>query len=280
MSGFPVRASLSTAHIRPRPASIDVFLHGSLISVHRPKGKIQQTGGGIRGNVADFSRGSRRRMLRKMAMTDKRIKPIFITLTFPDKWPGSPKEWKRMLKIFIQRFRRQYTDSGGVWKLEPQARGAPHYHMLVWMSEIEIESVIRWVSDNWYQVVGSNDLRHWKWHMGLLGRGNKACVGPVTSEHGVMGYAGKYIAKLADDYELDPAIRAAWSAAGRWWGVWGEKNIPWAEVVNIQVSDPVINDLFRYARRYAHMRGRSSWQSLTIFVNDPGQWMKCAYLSG
>lgn len=275
-TGDAFSATLSTAHIRPR-ASFEAYLKGALISVHRPKLKNGQIGGGKRGIVGDFSRGSRRRMLRKMAMTERRCKPAFMTLTFPQDWPGSPREWKRLLKIFIQRLERAYPECGGVWKLEPQKRGAPHFHMLVWDGFMDMRRFNRWVADNWYQIVGSGDRNHWLWHMGLLGQGNKPCVGSIKSERGVMGYAGKYVAKVADDYDLDPALRAAWSAAGRWWGVWGADNIPWAEVVTIGPSDPQINSLFRYMRRYAHLKGRSSWQSLTIFVDDPGQWLRCVY---
>lgn len=57
--------------------------------------------------------------------------PNFVTLTYPAKFPTVSRA-KRDLKVFQQRLIRRFPGSGGIWKLEPQERGAPHYHLLIW----------------------------------------------------------------------------------------------------------------------------------------------------
>jgi len=79
------------------------------------------------------------------------------------------------LKIFLQRFKRAYPDASAIWKLEPQKRGAPHYHMLVWgveMSEFSYSSngtglpFASWVPTIWHQIAGHGDKRHFEFHAG------------------------------------------------------------------------------------------------------------------
>jgi hypothetical protein len=256
---------LSKAHSRPEgDGKAEFWLGGGLITVSKPKvGEAVQLGGGRRGKITEFSRASRRRMLYMMAKTDKRKKPVFITLTYPDDYPGSPKEWKRDLKIFLQRFRRHFNQTGGVWKLEPQKRGAPHYHMIAWIPYNEMKKTIKWVADNWYEVVGSGDINHWKWHMGLLGKGNVPCVGSIKSERGVMGYAGKYVGKMTEDYDLAPELVKAWGEAGKWWGIFGDVFIPWGELITAAVDFKEAAVLMRYMRRAAHFRSRQ-YQTLNL----------------
>jgi len=53
--------------------------------------------------------------------------------------------------------KRAHPEAAAIWKLEPQQRGAPHYHLLLFGIEFIPHQVIaRW----WYEVVGSGDKRH------------------------------------------------------------------------------------------------------------------------
>ena len=248
---------LSYAHIRPQGGGkVECWLGGGLITVKKPKvGEDEQQGGGRRGKVHGFSRAAQTRMKRKMAQTRIKCKPLFVTLTYPDDFPGSPRQWKRDLKVFFQRLLRAFPEVGDIWKLEPQKRGAPHYHMLVWLpyGYAEIHKFTKWVADNWYEIVGSGDINHWKWHMGLLGNGNLPCVGTINSPRGAMAYAGKYMGKLTEEGDLEPELLKAWGEAGRWWGVIGKKNIPWADLVEVEVSfqeAAILMRLIRRASRY------------------------------
>ncbi len=142
---------LSTTHIRPQLLSAirqvnrdnlwqaTVYKGGSLIEVHSPSIRPSR-GGGKRGTVKRFSDESRRRLLRALSRTQRDQLPWFITLTYPDGFPGDPRRWKADLKAWFKRLARQFPDAAGFWKLElkPRLSGtnvgqvAPHFHLLLW----------------------------------------------------------------------------------------------------------------------------------------------------
>ena len=80
----------------------------------------------------------------------------------------------------------------GIWKLEPQERGAPHYHCLIW--GVDEEDLFDFVAYTWYEIAGNNDRNHLKFHLGLLPN-SKPCVSKVRSWRGVWAYASKYLGK-------------------------------------------------------------------------------------
>ncbi len=208
---------LSTTHISPRGNkatdkwAVEVSVGGTLLSVKGRKALGKAPGGGIRGEVSGFSRGSRRRLMRKIASIDRerqRDIPIFGTLTYPSVWPDDPSRWKRDLDTWGKRLMRRYPKAYVIWKLEPQQRGAPHFHLVIfgvpWMDK-------DWLSQSWYDVVASGDEKH-------LRAGTR--IENIRSWRGVMSYASKYTAKVID--ELPPG----WESVGRMWGIIGRKNMP------------------------------------------------------
>lgn len=244
---------LSYAHNRPQASGlITLWDGGSLLKVQKP-GKKQAVGGGKRGKITGFSRPSRRRVLYMMAKTVIEKRPWMITLTYPSEYV-SPRQSKRHLKIFLQRFQRRFPGSGGIWKLEPQQRGAPHYHLLVW-TKASFLDLRAFCAHAWYYIVGTGDEKHLK-------AGTR--VEKIRSPRGVMAYAGKYVAKTTEKMELEPEIIAMWDDAGRWWGVFGRENIPWAGEVTARLDYAQVTGLIRLMRRYARIRARQ-YQSLTIF---------------
>jgi hypothetical protein len=166
---------------------------------------------------------------------------------------------------------RKYPNVAGVWKLEPQKRGAPHFHLLVWgmldvnyhlayfdgttgLVPAEIARLVRvqeireWVSQAWYEVVGSGDEKH-------LRAGTR--VEDVRSLNGVSAYLKKYLGK-----EVPPE----WENAGRWWGIFQRENMPYGELVVLAVRADKVQEIIRYMRRFAHIRSRA-YKSLTITCN-------------
>jgi hypothetical protein len=132
---------------------------------------------------------------------------LFLTLTYPANYPGSWSTWKRQLDTWLKRLRRRYPAAAGVWKLEPQKRGAPHFHLLVIGTPFVAKS---WLSESWYAAVGSNDPKH------LVAGTN---VQLAHSHRGVLAYAAKYTAKA----QLLPA---SWQGGvGRWWGVFNRAGL-------------------------------------------------------
>jgi len=187
-------------------ASVHYFENAELIKL-KVNGS-PAVGGGIRGKVKAFSAASRRRMLEDLQSIDRSVVelPIFVTLTYPGIYPADACEWKRHLKVFMKRLRRRYPGGWGHWKLEPQKRGAPHFHLLLF----GVKRISKnWLSRAWFEVVGSKDHRH-------LNAGTR--VESVRSWRGVICYASKYLGKSID------WLPKHWrDGVGRWWGKFNMK---------------------------------------------------------
>lgn len=197
--------SVSSVHISSpqKPGTIRIAVGGSNVRLcGDPMEGV--TFGGERGVVRGFSKASRRRMLQFLQSVDREKcgMPLFVTLTYRGEWPGDPRRWKRDLTAWLARLKRRDPAVWAVWRLEPQRRGAPHYHLLVfgtgWLDK-------EWLSRTWFEVVGSRDERH-------LRAGTQVQL--VQSWRRVIGYAAKYLAK-----EVDELPAAWWQGVGRWWGV-------------------------------------------------------------
>lgn len=267
------RSTLSTAHIRPQ---IQYYAGASLFKVSRG-GECEQVGGGRRGVINGFSLQSRLRLMRVIAKVKRdRALPVFVTLTFPDIFP-EPEEAKKCLWAFIKRLRRAFPRVGLIWKLEPQERGAPHFHLLVW--GVFFQQLQNFTPEAWYEVAGGGDPWHLAWHKGLCGNGNVHCVQRVRSFEGVWSYAAKYLGKTFE--------KAGWDKkwTGRYWGVVGPQNIPFGELCELDITAPNAYTLMRYQRRFINRvrpgekkkRARkSNSRSLTIFC-DASQWAERLY---
>lgn len=210
--------------------------------------------GGLRGRIRDFSKASRRNLLRTTARVQRGVLPLFLTLTYPGSFSSSPHQWKRDLSTWVKRLHRRYPDAGLIWRLEPQKRLAPHYHLLIWGISEHLRSFRAWVSESWYEVVGSEDIRH-------LQAGTR--VEHIRSGRGVMFYAGKYLAKLPERVSPDGPD---WSAGvGRWWGVRYPENIPWSNPTSVFLDAEVAHKLMDALLAYAGLPD-GSWRSVTVFA--------------
>lgn len=182
---------------------------GSLLKL-KAAGRDGQTSiGGPRGKIVEFSAAARRRLLDFLGEINQlragRL-PLFLTLTYPAKWPESPEAWKAHLDAWLKRLARRHPSAAAIWRLEFQERGAPHFHLLVWGVRWMDR---KWLSRSWFQVVRSGDERHHK-------AGTR--VENIKSWKGVMWYAAKYISKKS----LGPCPEMA----GRFWGVHNRKALP------------------------------------------------------
>lgn len=240
------------------------WVGGSKVKVSRNFGA--ETGkqvGGKRGKITRFSFGSRRRFMRKMAEVDRKVLPLFGTLTFPDEfhpWIDKPEEWKRILKRFISRFRRKYPEGAFFWRLELERRKSglyvgeifPHFHLLVY--GVSYAEYLSWVSDAWWKSCGKLSEAH---------RRAGTQVKQVDNAKHLFSYVSKYMAK-AGDYDLD---------IGRVWGVVQDENVPWVKAILCQLTEREAVQLMRYLRRYAHIKGRD-YKSLTVLLDAEQWWLK------
>lgn len=191
-----------------------------------------------RGEITGFSHASRRRLIRELQSIDRtRAAPVraFVTLTYPRFFPACSREWKRHLDMFRKRLLREFDVQVAYAKLEPQKRGAPHWHLMIFLDR---EIPIGWLSVAWWECVGSGDRDH------LVAGTN---VQRMQSWNGVSSYTSKYVAKTINGAELP----SYWSGI-KWWTRWGDPPITIDET---DVPKHVFIQLRRLMSRYGRSKG-------------------------
>lgn len=259
--GAVTGALLSTSHIGRKQGAFIEWHEGASLLKTCKGGETEKVGGGQRQAIKGFSNNSRRRLLRLIGSIrlDAPL-PLFVTLTYPELFPTA-HEAKRHLKMFHQRLNYYYPSIGLIWKQEPQQRGAPHFHSLLYGATAQ--DLYDFVPTAWSQIAGGGDEKHIAWHYGLLGRGNKHCVEPVRHWRGVWNYAAKYLGKT---FEVP-----GWENVGRYWGTCKRENIPFGELKQQEVHYKKVVDVQRLQRRFSGLK--KATRSVTIFC-DANQWIE------
>lgn len=225
----------------------------------------EQIGGGKKSQIRGYSPNSRRGLMYTIAGVSRTAAlPCFVTLTYHNidgNFP-SPKQSKRDLKIFLQRLVYAFPDVSGIWKLEPQKSGSPHYHLLVW--GVDVEELKKFVPYAWQDIAGKDDQLHLLFHLGVL-HDSRHCVSLVHSFRGVWSYASKYLGKT---FEV-----AGWDEkwTGRFWGFVQKDKIPFGVECNMEVTSSRAFHIMRYQRRFS--KRRVSNKGFTLFC-DASQWVK------
>lgn len=195
-----------------------VFADCTTIKV--PHMVVPSSNGGIRGKVVGFSPASRLRMKKRLAKLNlEGTYDFFVTLTYPEKYVTDMELSKRDLDVFRKAFAREFeTFIGGIWRLEYQQRGAPHYHMLL-ISEkpVSRKKIIDFIAKRWPDIVRTSYLKsggnaeeyqeHYEKH-----KKSGHNVQFMKSREMVTNYISKYISKV--DETVLP------EGTGRMWGQW------------------------------------------------------------
>lgn len=218
----PPASYLSSSHISPLEPEGDVDRDlpsvtwaegGRFVKVRVPG--VAPESRGRRDEVKRFSSASRRRLLSLVNSINQDVcQPmefLFVTLTYGESYPAV-RATKRHLDTFLKRLERAWGHHWLLWKLEPQRRGAPHYHLLIYWPSIDAHSylvLLEWVAQAWFEIAGEGDANHKLVHQGC--KGNRPCVEVVQSWRAVAAYVGKYLGKLSFGDE-------EWIHQGRYWG--------------------------------------------------------------
>jgi len=163
-----------------------------------------------------------------MSRSPRRFWAVFVTLTYAgiDDW--SPKHISQYLTACRNYLRRRGVQFRYVWTCELQKRGAPHYHVIVWLP--------------YGQKIPKPDASGWWPH----GRSNiKKAEKPV-------GYIAKYASKGGTyEHEMPRGIRIhgtggldrRGAAERRWWlfPKWVRKHFPNIEDLGRAVGGGVVN---------------------------------------
>lgn len=269
---------LSLSHIVTQPSgtvpddSVHVWAGGALLQVEHHTGRAH-TGGGRRGKITGFSKASRLRLLETVCKVRKDANCLFLTLTIPDDCPNDGRSLNTYFRRFRMRVARRFPSVAAVWRLDVVERksglhvGEPygHYHLLVW-GLVAVPGLREWISCAWYEAVGSKNMAH-------LRAGTRL---EVPRDYGAVR---AYAAKL---YALKGGNEAAGmiDAPGRFWGVLGRENIPWA-VELVRVLGPgegvrLLRIMRRWAKASFRKRGRRVPRSVvrwrTYFIGDGDFW--------
>lgn len=244
--------------------------------------------------ITGWSRRSRARMVATMAELDlapllmQQDEPAMVTLTYPGDWeavaPHGPAV-KAHLRAFFKRFERAWgTPWRGVWKLEFQRRGAPHFHLLMvppsglassqrraeylekmaqwkagllarkpyWRDQVGDGLRFRaWLSLTWADIVAHPDpverMRHESAGTGVDYVEGQRARDPKRAAV----YFGKHGSFAAKDYQH--SVPESWLASkqtvGRFWGYRGLKKVHGAATIDFDTMLLLGRTLRRYGTR-------------------------------
>lgn len=219
---------------------ITIYEGGNLLELKQTKikSKILKSTYSSRGTITSFTYKARARIMRKMASINIELAglPIFITLSYPEQYPASSKIYKQHLHTFIIYLSRQYPKAWGIWRLEYQDRGSPHYHFLLWgEADISKEYLIK----SWHSIINSQDQNHLQYGIHISN---------IESIHGIFAYVSKALGKLQDKSFVPT------DNPGRFWGVINKKL--WKVTIFESETDRVTH--FRILRVINNLRIRKA----------------------
>jgi len=190
---------------------------------------------GDRARISTFSPRARNNLLKRLFSLSV-LPELFITLTYPKYYPADSCEWKRHLDNYRHKLLEIFPSAWFFWKLEPQKRGAPHFHLIGSLNtEVNINVLRLFIAKLWYKVCGQIDSKHL-----VAGTSVEQFRG---SSRRIYAYASKYIGKV------DTTSYEGWETPGRFWGVIGRKNLPESIAMAVDLARKDFLTIRRYVRR-------------------------------
>lgn len=210
-----------------------VALHERVIHVSDTEGGLARAPNrSPRGIVRGISRKSRYRLIRYLSKVTRPDEAVFITLSYRD-FVDDFVVWKAHLNGFHSWLSYHFPLVAGFWRLEFQQRGAPHFHLLLWLGDVvELEAFRRLVSDAWTKRIDDGSRAH---------REHGAKVEPVTDFRKTAFYISAYAAKETQD-RTD-------IATGREWGIWGRERLGLEPIQSVDLSGSAFTLFRRVIRR-------------------------------
>jgi len=238
-----------------------------------PRAQGECAGGGPKKAISTFSKQSRLRLMKWIRSLSE--PPDFhVTLTYPAFYPANADEWKKHLDNFRREVERIFPGYWAIWKLEPQKRGAPHFHLMCSLGadakKMKAGDIYRILRAVWYRIVGTSYWNHF-----LKGVQVEDLRDDGRKKHAM--YVSKYVFKTEDAKSLP-----GWSRPGRFWGIHKRENMPPCEWQSVQLDLGRAVWLKRLVKRWLKRQSRKysrrldSMQSFSIFC-DPELTRKILY---
>lgn len=222
--------------------------------------------------IHGFSRASRKRMMDGLASwKNLKRKAFFLALTYHEEWGVHFSEWKRDMDVLLKRMRRAFPSIGGVWKLEFQRRGAPHFHMIVCADEFTTrENLQNWLTSNWADIAHGNSIYRGKYATNCR---------RINSHRHAMHYAGKYMGKETPE-EIDEETGEILGeiATGRCWAFFGDVDRSMVAEIPLTMRASLgafyaahqilINRESRYAEKFMERNTLKTWSMYGVGRNS------------
>ena len=201
---------------------------GSLVKISRDNNNwertthIDRSDVSKRGKISCFSKASRRRMLQILSKLNKSKIPddkiLFITLSAPgtdSNWQDvSGEQWKKRLNNFLIQLRQKHLEKMqfGMWRMEFQARGAIHFHLVLWNVKYLDKD---WVAKCWNRICCKDlDQEVARKHLSASTQ-----VEPARGWGKTQEYFSKIMAYLAKEETESESVLIAIKQFGRHWGI-------------------------------------------------------------
>lgn len=240
-------------------------------------GEIVQEDPGAAGSkqeITQWSAKSRAHMTKTLLSLDYSVwdredgSLAMVTLTLPGDWkPLAPdgKTFKKLLRRWELRWRRNVGPWRCLWKLEFQKRGAPHFHALMrvpaMVGGVTFEA---WLAKSWADVVGaSKDVdtidadgtEHSEYSRHLrAGTGVDFSGKDFSDPRRISMYFAGHSAKSQDGKEYQNVVPPKWqrpgAGPGRFWGFAGLETA----LVELEVTQQDFDRLRREMRKLARAR--------------------------
>ena len=131
----------------------------------------------------------------------------FVTLTFGPDYPTDNERVMADLDAIRKRVERKFGVFCAIWREEFQERGAPHFHLIIWVDRY---IPFAWLRDAWTEIAWSN---------APAGKYCRVRLEALRTWGGTLHYIAKYLAK-----PLPEALQSA--TTGRQWGIWRRGMLP------------------------------------------------------
>ena len=181
--------------------------------------------------ITGFSASSRRRLRQLVHSLRRSTRSKFLTLTWHEVCP-TPDEAKRALDVFFKRMKRRFPDASAVWKMEPQKRGFPHFHLFVY----ELPNIpYGKLSRIWHECTQEVSEQHRASGVDVIE------VGVQNDDARLQVYLSKYFHKETEGWpteQLPDDVAGAWAHPGRFWGVWNRSCLPVAGWSSTEIPLP------------------------------------------
>lgn len=240
--------------------ALEIQSHRVSLSVSQGTHTSVIRGQAKRGRIRAFSKKSRKRLLDMMASFNlskalQNSPIVFITLTYGQQWPDCETA-KRHLKAFLMRLRRFDANISGIWRVETQARGAWHFHLILFDCPYIPKAALARI---WLEIIGDEYADNSR----EKPRAPFTRIESIRNPKKAFGYLSKYVAK--NEQPLTRGLNSvpyqhALQWEGRHWGILSRENLPFGDLTSLEIElDPVMERAFyQFRRLLAHEFARAN----------------------